>query len=245
MDIFLTKCEKDNINLVTAIELKKADIIAGMKIGIADIEEEIADIEKEKSAIIGRKRRSKIAAREEEIADIEEKIGRVTCTKVGILKKFDELVRKQKTVNLYWLLDVYQHTELQIQALWSAYEDAPEDCKESIKELLPVALINDGPIKDKDGETIDPRIYSLFEAYQCCKETQWLNLPGKKDFFLFKIIDSQCGLHAEYMKKEGFMKQSELEELGHPLDKVTNEDQFKAQIESLFDKIERTPPEQN
>ena len=209
LDIFLTKCEKDNINWVTAIELKKAAIIGKKGSSkIADKKKEIAYIEKKKSAIIGKKRRSKITDKGKEI--IKEKISRVVCTRIGILETFDDLVSEGRGVDLYWLLEVYQHTELQIQALWSAYENAPEDCKVSIKKLLPVALINDDPIKD----TIDPRIYSLFEACKCCKETQWLNLPGKKDLFLFKIIDSQCGLHAKYMKKEGFMKQSELEELG-------------------------------
>lgn len=150
--------------------------------------------------------------------------------------------------SLQQLLEVYRHTELQIQALLSAYNSAQGGCKESIKKFLPVALI-DG----EDGKGIDTDIYSLFEACQCCNETQWLKEGGKKTLFKFKIIDGQYGNRfrkpedkTEYQyqyKHSSFMTQSDLEALLKKSDPINyTENGFEAIKERKEEKSTETEP---
>lgn len=78
----------------------------------------------------------------------------------------------------------FQHTEVQLEALYRAYTDCQDDeFKRFLENLLPVGLT------DPDRHDIDCNIYSLYEACNVCRKVNWLQ--DKKGSFKFKVVDRQ------------------------------------------------------
>ena len=92
-----------------------------------------------------------------------------------------------KLVDLYrhstepWPLGNFKHTEIQVEALYRTYKnpEVTSSDKDVLRNLLPAILT------DNSDSIDDCNIYSLYEACNACRKTNWLQ--NKKDFFKFKI----------------------------------------------------------
>lgn len=150
-------------------------------------------------------------------SSIKQKTDGTLYTKEAITDRYREIKGQNLTgvfepIHLQALLGVFRHTELQIQALLYIYNKTKIEYKSNrntfIKEklakigsLLPATLTIEG---NKGC------IYSLFEACNCCRNTNWLQ--GKKDIFMFKILDSQFDSDHKYKMRKGFMSQLRFEQ---------------------------------
>ena len=142
--------------------------------------------------------------------------------------------------DLHFRLGNFRHTEIQVQALWGKYKSInpgksrfplhDSTLKNNIKNILPVALIDNGKNKKVNKNNEAPasdnnKIYSLFEACDACRQTEWLQT--RKDIFMFKIADGQVtNLQGRYkVKDKEFMSQQELENIIKEVseDKIGNE----------------------
>ena len=105
----------------------------------------------------------------------------------------------------------FQHTEVQLEALYRAYNGLVEYLSENIdykannikiflENLLPVILTEPG------RNDIDYNIYSLYEACKVCRKVNWLQ--NKKVSFKFKVIDRQGQVEKE---KERFYALDEMQ----------------------------------
>ena len=112
---------------------------------------------------------------------------------------------KRKAVSIE--LENFQHTEVQLEALYRAYRNCREpNIKIFLENLLPVILTEPG------RDDIDPNIYSLYEACKVCREANWLQ--DKKGFFKFKVVDRQGQVEKEekcFYVLEEMQTQAELE----------------------------------
>lgn len=111
------------------------------------------------------------------------------------------------------IIGQYNHTELQVQALYTAYimEKGKASSEKSLRmkileRLLPAVLVL-GPTEKPD---IDRNLYSVFEMCLRCRLINWTNLEVKSKF-LFKVLDHQyCGDKILYQHKT-WCTQAELE----------------------------------
>ena len=84
-----------------------------------------------------------------------------------------------------------------------------------LEALLPAVLVPDATT------SVDKNIYSLFEACHGCEKMPWLQ--NKKEFFMFRLLDSQYTFDCKYKvpdsygnNPKGFMSQQTLEQMKLP-----------------------------